>query len=54
MTNETRMTLDRIRKRDRALGPVATRTDAVAALNDCRTLLAIIDELERRHAPRDS
>ncbi|MDP9009440.1 MAG: hypothetical protein M3N91_12190 [Pseudomonadota bacterium] len=55
MTNETRIALADIRKRDNALGRVATRSEAVAALNDCRTLLAIIhelqtDELERRPA----
>jgi hypothetical protein len=46
MTNETRIVLDGIRKRDKALGEVATRSEAVAALADCRTLLAIIDELQ--------
>jgi hypothetical protein len=55
MTNEARMALAAIRKRDKAVGKVATRSEAVAALNDCRTLLAIIhdsqiDELERRPA----
>jgi hypothetical protein len=52
MTNEARMALHDIRKRDKAVGKVATRSEAVAALNDCRTLLAIIhdsqiDELDR-------
>lgn len=46
MTNESRIALDDIRKRDKALGQVATRSEAVAALNDCRTLLAIIHELQ--------
>jgi hypothetical protein len=55
MTNEARVALAAIRKRDKAVGRVATRSEAVAALNDCRTLLAIIhdsqiDELERRPA----
>lgn len=46
MTNETRLVLADIRMRDKALGRVATRSEAVAALNDCRTLLAIIHELQ--------
>ena len=46
------MAIAAIRKRDKAVGKVATRSEAVAALNDCRTLLAIIhdseiDKLER-------
>ena len=55
MTNEARMAIAAIRKRDKAVGKVATRSEAVAALNDCRTLLAIIhdseiDQLERGRA----
>jgi hypothetical protein len=46
MTNETRIALHDIRERDEALGQVATHAEAVSALNDRRTLLAIIDELE--------
>jgi hypothetical protein len=53
MTNETRIALNNIRKRDEALGLVATRAEAVAALNDCHTLLAIIDELEWQQAGRN-
>jgi hypothetical protein len=46
MTKESRKALNDIRMRDKALSEVATRAEAVAALNDCRTLLAIIDELQ--------
>lgn len=46
MTNKNRIALRAIRKRDKALGPVATRSEAVSALNDCHTLLTIIDELQ--------
>jgi hypothetical protein len=46
MTDESRTALDEIRVRDRALQQVASRSEAEAALNDCRTLLAIIDELQ--------
>jgi hypothetical protein len=46
MTHESRTALDQIRLRDQALLEVASRSQAVAALNDCRTLLAIIDELQ--------
>ena len=52
MTNETRAVLDAIRRRDKALGPVASRAQAEAALDDCRTLLEIIDELQTVKAPR--
>jgi len=53
MTNETRSVLDGIRRRDKALGQVATRAEAEAALNDCRTLLEIIDELQTVKAPKE-
>jgi hypothetical protein len=46
MTKETRRLLAEIRKRDKALGQVATHSEAVAALNDCRALLAIIRDLQ--------
>jgi hypothetical protein len=46
MNNSTRAALDDIRKRDNALGQVATRAEAEAALNDCRTLLTIIDGMQ--------
>jgi hypothetical protein len=46
MTNAARTALADIRRRYSAIGPVATRAEAVAALNDCRTLLAIIHELQ--------
>jgi hypothetical protein len=44
--NHIRTVLDEIRKRDKALGQLATRSEAEAALNDCTTLLAIIEELQ--------
>ena len=47
MTQETQIALQDIRRRDSALGEVATRREAEFALNDCRTLLTIIDELQR-------
>ncbi len=46
MTSESRAALKDIRIRDEALRDVASRREAEAALNDCRTLLAIIDELQ--------
>jgi hypothetical protein len=46
MNNATRTMLDDIRRRDNALGQVASRSEAEAALNDCRTLLTIIDGLQ--------
>ena len=46
MNNATRAVLDDIRRRDSSLGQVASRCEADAALNDCRTLLMIIDELQ--------
>ena len=46
MTDENRIALRDIRKRDEALGQVATHSEAVSALNDCHTLLTIIDELQ--------
>lgn len=46
MNNATRVLLDDIRKRDNALGASASRSEAEAALNDCRTLLTIIDGLQ--------
>ena len=56
MNNATRTVLDDIRRRDSALGQVASRSEAEAALNDCRTLLTIIDGLQtarfRREASR--
>jgi len=46
MTKATRTALADIRRRHRAIGHVATRAEALAALNDCRTLLEIIHELQ--------
>jgi hypothetical protein len=46
MTDENRIALHDIRERDEALGQIATHSEAVSALNDCRTLLTIIDELQ--------
>jgi hypothetical protein len=46
MNNATRTVLDDIRRRDNALGQVASRSEAEAALNDCHTLLTIIDGLQ--------
>jgi hypothetical protein len=46
MNNATRTVLDDIRRRDSAVGQVASRSEAEAALNDCRTLLTIIDGLQ--------
>jgi len=46
MNNATRTVLDDIRRRDNALGQVVSRYQAEAALNDCRTLLTIIDGLQ--------
>jgi len=50
MSDETQRVLQAIRSRDSALGELATRSQAEFALNDCRTLLAIIDELQRTQA----
>jgi hypothetical protein len=46
MDNATRIVLDGIRRRDNALGQVASRSEAEAALNDCHTLLTLIDGLQ--------
>jgi len=46
MTKTARTALADIRRRHRAIGHVATRSEALAALNDCRTLLEIIHELQ--------
>jgi len=46
LNDTTRTVLDDIRRRDKALGQVASRSEAEAALNDCRTLLEIIDEMQ--------
>jgi len=46
MTKAARTALADIRRRHRAIGHLATRSEAVAALNDCRVLLEIIHELQ--------
>jgi hypothetical protein len=46
MTKTARTALADIRRRHKAIGHVATRSEAVAALNDRRTLLEIIQELQ--------
>ena len=46
MNQTTRIVLADIRRRDGALGQAASRSEAEAALNDCRTLLTIIDGLQ--------
>ncbi len=46
MTKAARTALADIRRRYRAIGHVATRSEAVAALNDCRVLLEIIHEMQ--------
>jgi hypothetical protein len=46
MKEATRTVLADIRRRDGALGQDASRSEAEAALNDCRTLLSIIDGLQ--------
>jgi len=47
MTKTARSALADIRRRHEAIGQVATRSEALAALNDRRTLLEIIHELQR-------
>jgi hypothetical protein len=46
LNNAKRSVLEDIRRRARALGQVASRAEAEAALNDRSTLLEIIDELQ--------
>lgn len=52
MTHDIERVLRDIRRRDGEIGALATRSQAEAALNDCRTLLAIIDELQGRLTAR--